>query len=292
MSNKEYKPQIRVSADDPLCSASALGNTIIGILFEKRGSEIKGAITARIGLIQKKVADYQGIFAKIDAFLEEKRKALKELDLFLDARRDEKEATLRPIQRQLDEIQKKHRDSAFDFDKATQVDLGKRALVFDKGFDDFRPCLTELDDFLTRENEVVRGYGGGFSGVSGCSGVQGPTGWSGTAGGTGAANTTNSLYYTNGLGNTGTTGLTGATGADHEDDDDISEEEDKAVSKVLTLRNLLQTYTNKLNQLKEAIRRLQEEERRLTLINQNVEPDRNYKLDMNKLSAFGFEDLA
>ena len=37
--------------------------------------------------------------------------------------------------------------------------------------------------------------------------------------------------------------------------------------------------------------KLEEEKRRLDLISRNIESDRIYKLDLNKLSAFGFEDI-
>lgn len=268
----EYRLPIRVNANDPLCSASAIGTTVVGILFEKTGAEIRGAITVRTSLIQAKIASYQSVYEKIDAFLEEKRKSLKELDEFLDARRIEREAALRPFRRQVEELHNKQRDISFDFDKVTERDLGKKAVVFDKGFEEFKPSFKELDEFLKQEQDIV--------GTSGYSGAIGYSGVTGSTGQTGSANS-NGIYYTN-----------NGSSITVDSDDDINEEEDKAAAKVEHLRFLIQSYANKLNQLKSAIRQLQEEDRRLALISRNVDADRSYKLDMNKLSAFGFEDLA
>ena len=36
----EYREPIAIAEDDPICSASALNGTVIGILFEKTGKEI------------------------------------------------------------------------------------------------------------------------------------------------------------------------------------------------------------------------------------------------------------
>ena len=70
-----------------------------------------------------------------------------------------------------------------------------------------------------------------------------------------------------------------------------STEEDKALTKMRTLRNLLQKYLNRIETLKDVSRKLKEECRRLKLIAKNIDDDRAYKLDLNKLSAFGFEDM-
>ena len=39
-----YKEPIKISANDPICSATALEGTIIGILFDKTGADIQAAI--------------------------------------------------------------------------------------------------------------------------------------------------------------------------------------------------------------------------------------------------------
>jgi hypothetical protein len=58
-----------------------------------------------------------------------------------------------------------------------------------------------------------------------------------------------------------------------------------------TLRSIVQKYVDKLSILESAVRALREESRRLSLIKKNVDDRRVYKLDLNKLSAFGFEDI-
>ncbi len=70
----------------------------------------------------------------------------------------------------------------------------------------------------------------------------------------------------------------------------MSTDEDKAVAKLETLRNLLKKNVNKLENLKKGIKKLEDEKRRLVLIMNHLDDERTYKLDLNKLSAFGFED--
>jgi len=70
-----------------------------------------------------------------------------------------------------------------------------------------------------------------------------------------------------------------------------TEDEDEATAKMSTLRSLLYSYERKLESLKGIIRKLEDEKRRLTLVKNNIEDDRIFKLDLSKLSAFGFEDI-
>ena len=48
---------------------------------------------------------------------------------------------------------------------------------------------------------------------------------------------------------------------------------------------------SKLKKLASEVDELLRERRNLVLISGNLDPERKYKLDINKLSAFGFEDI-
>jgi len=302
---KEYVPQLRISAYDPVCVASNLGDTIIGVLFDKKGTEIKAAITVRTELIDKKIGEYRSVVDKIEVFLTEKRTVLKELDLYYQARVDERKAALRPHQRQIQDTMKKCDDVAYDFDRGTVKKLSEKAVVFEGGFDEFKSNFDELDEFLRKENERVLGVDG-LQGPQGSTGIQGHTGIQGLrepVRGAGFGDKVSELYHpqlsTDFLDKPGSTGCTGSTGSagysgDRHDDEiyePITEEEEMAAARMETLRNLLQKYVNKIETLKHAIKVLVEEKRRLSLIARHIDNDRNYKLDLNKLSAFGFEDL-
>lgn len=64
---------------------------------------------------------------------------------------------------------------------------------------------------------------------------------------------------------------------------------DKAYTRLGALRSLLRKCTKKLRVLKDGINKLKEEKRRLQLTYDNIDIKRDYKLDLNMLSAFGFE---
>jgi len=268
----EYKPVLRTSADD-FWSATSLGNTVIGILFEKKGEDIKQAIFARMDIIVKKIAEYKSISHKIEEFIERKRVVLKGLDDFYEGRSNEKDALIMPFKRKIEETVKKCNDEIFSFDRTTQKQLGEKALTFEDGFDAFKPNFEELDQFLKREVEMQnlilhRDYTspGVYTGIQGCTGLQGTTGTQGIRGSQGEPEVEYGLQ-------------------------ESTEEEDKAYARLSTVRHLLSKYEEKLIRMKSVMRSLEDELRRLTLIRDNIEDQRNYKLDLNKLSALGFEDL-
>lgn len=291
MSTKEYVPQLRISSTDPVCAASNIGDTVIGVLFEKKGSEIKTAIKTRVSLIDNKVTNYQTVVTNIETFLDKKRVVLKELDLFYQSRVDDKTAALQPVKRQIRELQKKGGDIAFDHDRETLKKLGEKAVTFEDGFDAFKPQFDDLDTFLKREQDRVLDGLQGIAGATGSCGSPGIQGYTGTQG----IERLKNEFYSPQL-NTDNLDkperVRGIGYGDSVDDDDDGETaEDRALAKLRTLRNQVEKYVGKIELLKQAIRRLEEEKRRLQLIYRNINDDRIYKLDLNKLSAFGFEDI-
>jgi hypothetical protein len=71
----------------------------------------------------------------------------------------------------------------------------------------------------------------------------------------------------------------------------LTKEENDALSRLSTLRSLVMEYGRKIFKIKERIKFLESEKRRLVLIVKHIQSERMYKLDMNKLSALGFEDM-
>lgn len=284
---KEYKPQLRISADD-LCSASALGNTVIGILFEKKGIEVKKALSARIKAIDDKVEQYQTAAIKIEEFIDKKRAVLKELDLFYQGKCDDRQALISPFQREIDGILKKCSDVVFDHDKKVLKDLSKRAVTFEEGFDQFKTNFTELDEFLKKEENTVSEIQGdsmpGSYGLQGITGIQGLTGCRGMKGQAGD-------FYSPQLSTDYMDKPENLSDRRKAYRNDITEEENSAMSKMETLRSLLLKYQGRIGSLKKCIKRLSQEKRCLVLVMKNTDDERPYKLDLNKLSAFGFEDL-
>ena len=69
----------------------------------------------------------------------------------------------------------------------------------------------------------------------------------------------------------------------------LSKKEDKALARLNTLKGMVTDYMMKVQSIQSEIKGLKEEKRRLTLIQRHIIDERFYKLDLNKLSAFGFE---
>ena len=289
---KNYRPQLRVNSYDERCSASCLGDNIIGVLFDKKGSEIKRAIDARLSNINEKIEDYQSMTTKVEVFIDKKRAVLKDLDVFYQARCDEKSALIKPHQKNIDEILKKCKDDVddilrhssdlvFDFDKGTYKKIGEHAIKFEEGFDEFKVNFLELDEFLKKEEEVVKDTQDHYNGPCGCTGIQGSTGLQGVRGYEGQSGPSSYSQSQQDIAKVSDKILCKLS----------STEEDKAISKLRTLRDYLQKYFNKIELLKKCIKQLEDERRILMLIKNSIEDTRVYKLDLNKLSAFGFEDL-
>ena len=55
----KYSVPLCVSENDPVCSSTALQGTVIGVLFEKTGEDIKGAVDSRVDLIDSEVSCYK-----------------------------------------------------------------------------------------------------------------------------------------------------------------------------------------------------------------------------------------
>jgi len=265
----EYLRPVVVRADDPLCSVSALNGVVIGILFEKTGKEIKEAISKRLVSIDGRISECAGIIGSVQDFLKLKERQVDELEQFCKERDELRKASLRPLEREIEQICDRIRAASFDHIKETEVQLAKKAAKFDDRFDEFKDSFRKIDDFL-KEAHVAESVAlmslGGMSGYQGCQGSAGAQGNQGNCGWQGRSR-------------------------DAETNDKIEEAEDRALARLQRLKSVVSMYSARVTQIRVMIEQLKEEKRRLVLIERNVSMDRSYKLDLNKLSAFGFEEV-
>lgn len=269
----EYQEPIRISHDDPICSVSAMNGTVIGILFEKSGTEIRQAMQSRVDSIDAKIAEYRSKVDDTEKFLKGKVEGIEKLEEFYTERADAKRSLSKPFERQIDDIRKELQDKVFEFDKTTEKDMAGKALEFEKGFEDMQDNFKEINDILEKEQErsVVRVSKALRSHSTKCS----PD----------SLNSDNSGFVTYNSANVGM----------GEDTPQqllyVTQEEDEALAKLNTLKNKVRTYAQRVEVILGKIKVLEEEKRHLTLMQRHLDDNFKYKLDLNKLSAFGFEDL-
>lgn len=276
MSN--YKQPIQIRIDDPICSVTAIGNSVIGVLFDKPGSEIRTAIRKRISTIDDRVKECSGVIGSVQGFLKTKEDQIKELESLRTAREDEKKAVLRPLERDIEKICNQIREKNFFHNAETEKRVAERAAAFDDRFEDYKNVFKEIDTFLEQEHNENVIYAMSFHGSGGPCGLDGLQGWEGVQGAQG---------FQGSQGSWGKASKEDAEGIVRE----ITSDEEKALARLQTLKGVVLTYTGRVNHINAMILRLEEEKRRLSLIERNLDDKRSYKLDLNKLSAFGFEDV-
>ena len=273
MSN--YKQPIQIRIDDPICSVTAIGNSVIGVLFDKPGSEIRTAIRKRISTIDSRVKECSGVIGSVQGFLKTKEDQIKELELLRTAREDEKKAVLRPLERDIEQLCNQIREKNFFHNAETEKRVAERAAAFDDRFEDYKDVFKEIDTFLEQEHNENVIYAMSFHGAGGPCNWDGPNGCQGAQG------------FQGSQGSWGKASKEDAEGIVRE----ITSDEEKALARLQTLKSVVLTYTSRVNHINAMILRLEEEKRRLSLIERNLDDKRSYKLDLNKLSAFGFEDV-
>lgn len=270
----EYKRAIQVSVDDPICSATALNGVVIGILFEKKGSEIKEAIAARLEAIGSKVSDCRALVTPVSDFIRKKEKEIEVLDEVYQDRVRAKAAKMAPFLRRIEGVQREISDTAIEFDTETEKLIASQAVIFEGGFEDAEDPLDKVDKYL---EEIKWRHNSTSTSTSSCSSTSAISGFEGPQGDPGAL------------------GFRGVQG-NKEDSGDagiftLTEEEDRAVSRIGALRSKVRAHSGRVQHILNLLRDLEGEGRRLKLIQGHINDERVYKLDLNKLSAFGFEDI-
>jgi chemotaxis protein histidine kinase CheA len=266
----QYKRPIQVRQDDPICSVSALEGTVIGILFEKTGKEIKEAIGRRTTAIDGRVTECESVIGTVREFLKGKETQIKELEEVKTAREDDRKAKMRPHERQIEDVFHRMRMESHDHAMQTEKLIAEKATTFADKFDEHKDNFKAVDEFLEEkyiDDQVellsTRSMSSGWQGCQGSQGAHGSQGWQGYVG-----------------------SKKGKGGAE-----EFSDEEDQALARLNTLKNIVRVYLDRVNRIVILIEQLKEEKRRLSLIERNLDEKRAYKLDLNKLSAFGFEDV-
>jgi len=261
----EYLPPIEIASNDPICCATSLQGTVVGILFEKTGKEIKEAIAKRIVNVENKISEYRELIKGALEFVAQKEKDSEELNKIYTDRNDGKKQKLTPYRKQIKEINIQIENIVHDYDKETNDIVGKKAIIFEKDFDKYEKQFQEIDAMLKKlRQEEEENFRRNISRRSSCSNEPHFNSSSKSSSANNIFTLSPSLLET---------------------------EEDKALARLETIKNLLDEWKYKIEHINVKIIDLKNEIRRLTLIQNHINEDRQYKLDINKLSAFGFEDI-
>lgn len=189
------------------------------------------------------------------------------LDELYQSRRDEKEAQARPFRRQIEEVHKTWNDKEFEFNRETERQVGERAVVFEKGFDEFEDKFSDIDELA---EEV--------DGLSYMDGMDSTNVMVAAAPAAGAS--MNMMRVSN-----------SRKGAVRDISDDLlPTEQDKALSRINTLKYKVADYRQKVSTIKGRIKTLEKEISELTLIRRHLKEEKEYTLDLERLSALGFEE--
>jgi hypothetical protein len=290
-----YKKPITIQSNDPVCSATSLGNNVIGILFDKTGEAIRRALEARIKAIKAEEQTYAGLAEPLREFLKDKEAEIAEAEAYEKerlhqrtkalekdrAKVSEAEKAMRKIlekeQEKLDAATEKLAKSAESFDEETETELEAREAGFREGWDQIKEHLETVKSFEAERR---------WSEIAEACKIQEP-----------CSSSMSSCSYSASSKSGDALSRSNWQNCDGDYDSGIRSSRDSRESGEVKLavshrlRDRHRRYMTVFDDIKAKLEQLREERRKLELIFRNVDPERSYKLDMNKLSAFGFEDL-
>jgi len=296
-----YRDPIRVDSNDPLLSATSLEGTVIGILFEKSGEEVKNAIKSRVAAIEAEILKNVEMITPIRDFLKGKDDLISEVEIYEQNRDVEKIVKLKPLTKKQEEanellrkINEEIRVCGKEFDLETHEGLKEELKKFKTGWEKIDSQLEDLERIHEEEvwkvqtmlsqtaddsgETITTSHGAtgttGSIGVSGSTEVSGPCGYSGKSGYSGNSSSSYSPVHT-------PIDWQAARG-------EIEVEETRVAWK---LRHKIDEYKSMFQVIKGKIESLEFEKRRLEMIARNISSDRKFKLSLVQLSAFGFEDI-
>jgi len=251
-----YHKPLRFDANDPLCAATSLEGTVIGILFEKSGAQVVEAISKRLQAINDDIEKHAGLIGPIQEFLKEKELLISEVQEAERERNNLRSNFLRPIVDKLDKLEIELASEGHGFDEQTRKTLRLLGKKFDSGWDDVEPQLEEIAAHLVeRQYELDVTLS------------QTPT--------TGTSSSSSSEGYS-----------VSANSAKH-----MSTSHSDGTIISWQLKRKLSDSKDAFLMIKDRIEELQLERRRLEMISRNISPDRSFKLNLTQLCAFGFEDI-
>jgi len=245
-------------------SPISLEGTVVGLLFSKTGVEIREAVAEKIGTLANEVTELKESIQDVDEFLESKEDELEELNVLYSERHDDKDAQSRPFRRQIDEVQKAWGDKEFEFNRETERLVGEKAVVFEEGFKDFSERFAEIDELADEVEDINN-----------------PTLYIQSA--------NSQVDGITSIGSTSGARVMSMRRVDNVNDDFLPTEQDKAAARLATLRGKVITYRNKIALIKGRIDVLEDEVDELRLVSRHLKDEREYTLDLDRLSVLGFE---
>jgi hypothetical protein len=266
-----YQKPISISSNDPICSATSLEGTVIGILFDKSGQEIKDAVSLRVQAIDREIARQEELVIPIRDFLKEREGLIIDIEQLEVKRERERCEVQKPFQGEIEKFQTKISEVYREMGKKTdKIDektcalLDQQEAIFFSGWkelgEDFREILEdETDEKYDLPQHRKSNSSNSHSSMSvyyGSQGPKGPTGPTGCASGIAC-----------GYGVFPTIRIS------------------------YKLKAEIVKYSLYFEKIKRRIEELVTEKRRLEMIVRNIDSDRKFKLNLTQLSAFGFEDI-
>jgi len=258
-----YKDPLSIAPDDPICSATTLGTTVVGILFEKTGREISEALNARLLEIAVERDSFAKLLQPLRNFLIDKEKSIEKAKT-IERQRFQERITDESLNEARDKVsemrlallsQERHVDKLEgDFDVETHKELVVIENEFDIGWIDIKEHIQSINSFL-RDRK-----------------------WADIAGGDMQGTMTSSSSYSSRSSGSLTSSLSSKP-----------ESAQVMVEVSSSLESRFKRYEVIFDQVRKRSKELDLEMRRLRLILENIDLERTYKLDISKLSAFGFE---
>lgn len=240
-------------------TATALGSAVIGVLFEKRGSEIRAACKSRLVSIDAEFDRLKAMLDPLLAFIVEKEKSLDPLRELEHERRLHRAKTLTQPREMMRLAQIALNDATAKVDEETSVILAKEDKKFKEGWDQFRVNEFNLNRALEGERLDI------------------------------PDSRTPQLGAANRPMHTPTaTATTTGTPKPYDYESNSGSEWSPTISDGLQAR--INRHKELAGLVAERLRALDRERRELMLLGGHVDPKRSYKLTLSQLSAFGFED--
>lgn len=267
-----YSKPIVIDGNDPICSATSLEGTVIGILFEKSGVEIKGAISARIKKIDEEIDRKKGLVVPIRDFLKDKDDLVVKIEEIERKREKVRRDTQKPFQDQVDKLEDQISRiydemgaKTDEVDDQTKSILEEKKKEFFKGWKDLGSDFKELvEDASCERWDVPTSPAKSSQEVSSTSSSSTSSRSSSSVR---SSYNGEQVYYTSVHSDCNGPTVSG------------------------NLKGQIRKYEEHFRRVKAEIELLVTERRRLEIIARNIDSERKFKLNLTQLSAFGFEDI-
>lgn len=278
-----YRKNLSHMGDSILTSVTTVGNTVVGILFDKTGAEIREAILARIVMIDLAIAEQRLKIEPVKNFLKEKEEFLLTIKEVEDQRELQRDDLCRPFEDQLeslrkkyckqaDEIHTKRTEASNTFDRETKKTLNDMVGQFREGWREWNDVLTEqLRETKLGRWEIEAPYRCSSSISSHSLSTQNSAPRPPLCSSSSKSCSSNTPRVPSDY------VLTSRVNATVQVSDELARV-------IEVCRKTFRIYRDKIEEY-------EIEKRSLQVMARNIDPDRSYKLTLNQLSAFGFEDM-